>query len=230
MRRLTLVVLTLALSLVGMVPATAKAPDEGIRAAQVRLRDLGCDPGRASGRTNAHTRSAVVRLQAANGLRQDGRFRPATSALLTTGTPVRCDDRPVPAGTGQGRRAVVSQGQNYVWLVKADGTVAAQGPMIDNTRVLHPGTFSAGSKCGRPFKRLHNTSGGLWLDHFVRFAPCGIGFHRVPRSMRSGHQIHPDWFLGTNRSVSHGCIRLSAGFAKQVWDFVDVGTEVRVVR
>ena len=52
-----------------------------------------------------------------------------------------------------------------------------------------------------------NRSGSLWLDNFVRFAPCGFGFHRIPRAMSNGRQIHADNILGTNLAQSHGCIR-----------------------
>ena len=69
----------------------------------------------------------------------------------------------------------------------------------------------------------------MWLDNFVRFAPCGIGFHRIPRYKSNGHQIHADWILGTNMTQSHGCIRLSRALSQQVWDFTDQRTPVRVV-
>ena len=51
-----------------------------------------------------------------------------------------------------------------------------------------------------------STSGAVWLDDFVRFAPCGIGFHRIPRSKATGRQIHADWVLGTNFAASHGLL------------------------
>ena len=35
----------------------------------------------------------------------------------------------------------------------------------------------------------------------MRFAPCGFGFHRIPRAKSGGRQIHPDWYLGTNLST-----------------------------
>ena len=75
-----------------------------------------------------------------------------------------------------------------------------------------------------------NTSGSLWLDNFVRFAPCGFGFHRIPRAMSNGRQIHADHLLGTNLATSHGCIRLSAAMAQRIWNFTASGrTVVRVL-
>ncbi len=62
--------------------------------------------------------------------------------------------------------------------------------MVDNPGELRKGTYRTGSYCGRAARVKKNTSGSLWLDNFVRFAPCGFGFHRIPRSMSSGRQIH----------------------------------------
>ena len=85
--------------------------------------------------------------------------------------------------------------------------------MVDNPGELRPGSYRTGSYCGRAARIKKNTSGSLWLDDFVRFAPCGYGFHRIPRAKSSGRQIHADHILGTNLARSHGCIRLSAAMA-----------------
>jgi hypothetical protein len=69
----------------------------------------------------------------------------------------------------------------------------------------------------------------VWLENFVRFAPCGIGFHRIPTYRSNGAQMHPDWLLGTNLTESHGCIRLSRAMSRRVWGFTTVRTPVRVV-
>jgi hypothetical protein len=235
MRALAVAATVLAVAGLTLVPTAGAhadgaraASDPGVQQAEVRLNQLGCDAGRPDGRADRHTRTGVIRFQSANGLRQTGHFLPATVELLAAPEPVRCDQRPVPARSGDGRRIVVSQSQNYVWLVRDSGSVSAEGPMVDNARVLHPSTNHAGSKCGRGFKIRHNHGSGLRLDDFVRFAPCGIGFHRVPVG-RSG-QIHPDWILGTDYSTSHGCIRVSRRVSEQIWDFTSAGTEVRVVR
>ena len=63
----------------------------------------------------------------------------------------------------------------------------------------------------------------------MRFAPCGIGFHRIPTSRSNGAQIHADWMLGTNLAESHGCIRLSRRLSLRLWTFTERRTPVRVV-
>jgi hypothetical protein len=41
--------------------------------------------------------------------------------------------------------------------------------------------------------------------------------------------MHPDWYLGTNLTQSHGCIRLSKAMSLRVWKFTQRRTRVRVV-
>ena len=117
----------------------------------------------------------------------------------------------MPARSGTGRRIVISQRQNWVWLVGPRGSVLAQGGIVDNPSVLARGAHATGGYCGRAARIRQNTttSGEVWLENFVRFAPCGIGFHRIPTYRSNGAQIHADWMLGTNLAESHGCIRLS---------------------
>jgi hypothetical protein len=211
-------------------PAPA-AGTPGVERAQRRLDDLGCSAGPADGRLGARTRSAVIRFQSRTGLAQSGRLTQATRDHLYAAGAKRCDRRPVPARSGSGRRIVISQHQNWVWLVGPKGGVVAQGGIVDNPSVLPRGSWGTGSYCGRAARIGRNTtdSGQVWLENFVRFAPCGIGFHRIPTYQSNGAQMHPDWLLGTNLTESHGCIRLSRAMSRRVWDFTTARTPVRVV-
>jgi peptidoglycan hydrolase-like protein with peptidoglycan-binding domain len=228
---------TLAVGLAAVVamtltiaPSYAERPDAATRAER-RLNALHCDAGRADGRIDQHTRSAIVRFQSRVGIRQSARLDARTRKRLYAEDAPRCDVRPVPAGSGQGRRIVISQRQNWVWLVGPGGHAVVQGGMVDNTGVLRPGSHATGSYCGRSARIKLNqaTSGDVWLDNFVRFAPCGIGFHRIPRYQSNGQQMHADWILGTNMATSHGCIRLSQELSLKVWDFTTRRTPVRVL-
>jgi hypothetical protein len=227
----TIVVGLVSVAALGVVTPAHAAEQTPLQQAQRRLNVLGCDAGRADGRLDQQTRAATIRFQSRIGVRQSGTLDRRTRIRLTAEDPPRCDDRPVPKHSGQGRRIVISQQQNWVWLVGPRGNAIAQGGMVDNTRVLHRGSHATGSYCGRA-GRIHRNqdySGRLWLDDFVRFAACGIGFHRVPLYKSNGHQIHPDWILGTDLSESHGCIRLSRELADRVWAFTTRRTPVRVV-
>ncbi len=224
---LLLVLAALSLS---TAPAQAAAGSPAVKQAQVRLNALGCNAGPADGKRGTWTRSALIRFQSRHGLAQSGSLGATTRSRLFATTAQRCDVRPVPARSGRGRRIVISQSQNWVWVIGAANKVIAQGGVVDNPGVLHRGTHRTGSYCGRSARVKKNRSGSLWLDNFVRFAPCGIGFHRIPREMSSGRQMHANYLLGTNLATSHGCIRLSAAMAKRIWDFTaGARTVVRVV-
>jgi hypothetical protein len=219
-----------ALILLG-TPSPAIAGQDGAVKAQKRLNELHCSAGAPHGQVGARTRSAVVRFQSAAGMDQDGHLTDRTRRALYADDAPRCDKRPLPTASGHGRRIVISQRQNWVWLVDPRGRVVAQGGMVDNPGVLSRGSYSVSSYCGRAtrIKLNQSTSGNVWLDNFVRFAPCGIGFHRIPRYKSTGQQIHADSILGTNMSQSHGCIRLSRSLSLRVWSFTDRATPVRVV-
>ena len=99
-------------------------------------------------------------------MKQTGRLteaRPQAHPCATSAE--RCDRRPVPARSGHGRRIVISQGQNWVWLIGPRGKVVAQGGMVDLPSELRKGSHRTGSYCGRAarIKRNSNYGGNLWL-------------------------------------------------------------------
>lgn len=214
----------------GLVNPGYAASATQIKTWQKRLNSLGCNAGQADGEVDAHTRAAVERFQTRHRLPGSGKFSSTTVSRLKTATK-RCDVRPVPATSGEGRRIVISQRQNWVWIVNAAGTITAQGGMVDASW-LDKGWYQTGSYCGRPARGNPRTNykGTQWLYHFVRFAPCGVAFHRVPVWRSSGKQIHENWRLGTDQRTSDGCIRLSATMAEKVWNFTGAKkTRIRVV-
>ena len=211
--------------------APAQAGEAWVEKAQRRLNQLGCRAGPVDGKVGGWTRSGVIRFQSARHVAQTGRLDPLTRQRLYAEKAPRCDVRPVPAHSGTGRRRVISKRQNWVWLVGPRGGVVAQGGIVDNPSVLHRGSYGTGSYCGRAarIKRNSTSSNQVWLENFVRFAPCGVGFHRIPTYRSNGHQMHADWLLGTNMTESHGCIRLSRELSLKVWNFTTRHTPVRVV-
>lgn len=230
----TLVALLTSAVALGGIVATAPpaAAARTVAVAQRLLNDAGCDAGAADGAYGTRTKAAVVKFQAANWLRQSASLDTATWSKLEAAKKVRCDRRPVPGSSGTGRRIVVSRAQNYVWLVRKDGSIRWQGGMIDNPSVWSAGTYWSGSVCGRRAHILHNSDygGTLRLDHFSRVKTnlCGVGFHRIPVRKSNNTQIHADWLLGTNFQESHGCMRVSARMAKEIWDFTQNSTKVVV--
>jgi len=224
------VVLVAALAWGGM-SATAHA-GPFIERAQRALNRLGCNAGPADGVMGQHTRAGIMRFQSANRLVQSGKLNERTRyRLFRSGKAERCDLRSVPARSGRGRRIVLSQRQNYVWLVRKSGQVVAQGGIVDNPDVLDRGVYFSGPKCGRAGRIRNNSdySGRLRLHNFVRFAPCGVGFHQIPTYWSNDARIHPTYLLGTNVKTSGGCIRVSRATSYDIWRFTKQRTKVVVL-
>lgn len=130
-----------------------------------------------------------------------------------------------PAQSGTGRRVVFDQGDQRVWLVEDDGTVArtylVSGSRFDN---LDPGAYEVLSTSRRA--TAFDLSGTM--EYFVRFATGysePIGFHSVPRDT-AGRLEQTRQQLGT--PLSAGCVRQWEPDAVALWDFAPVGTTVVV--
>jgi hypothetical protein len=198
--------------------------------AKGKLRKMGCFIGEASA-VGVRMETALIRFQAANGMTQSGDLTKATLRRLDNPKAVHCNDRPVPAHSGKGRRIVMSQGQNWLWIVNRNGKTVAQGGVVDNDW-LPQDTYVTGAQCGKPARSRYRTdrSGALEIDYFVRLTQCIVGMHEIPVSKRTGNPIHPDYYVGTDLSKSHGCIRMMTVLIKEVYDFAAVPTKVVVTR
>ena len=217
--KLGLATATITVVALGMtLPADAITVSQ-VKAAQTRLNRLGCTAGPVDGKVGAMTQAATVRFQAANVLSQTGSLSSTTYSRLMASTAKRCDVRAVPRRSGTGRRIVISQTQNWVWLIDARGKVVRQGGIIDNPTYLKAGNYTSGAKCGRAARIRKNTDGAsLYLNNFVRFAPCGIGFHQIPtyksereadpRRLAARHQLQglPRLYPGVGVDVGHDLV------------------------
>lgn len=83
------------------------------------------------------------------------------------------------------------------------------------------GEFSIHNKAPRPWSKAY----GLYMPYWMAFTADGkFGIHELPEwpggyKEGANHLGHP---------VSHGCIRLGVGSAKEVYDWTDTGTVVLV--
>ncbi len=83
------------------------------------------------------------------------------------------------------------------------------------------GEFSIYNKAPRPWSKTY----GLYMPYWMAFTADGkFGIHELPE-WPGGYKEGAD-HLG--RPVSHGCIRLGVGSAKEVYDWADTGTVVMV--
>ncbi|MGN6250627.1 MAG: L,D-transpeptidase [Marmoricola sp.] len=129
-----------------------------------------------------------------------------------------------PAGSGAGRRVVFAIGRQRVWLVGADGDVAATYVVSGSlTHNLRPGAYRVYS---RSRWAVGIDDSGV-MQYFVRFARgrhAAIGFHSIPT--KQGRPLQTRAQLGTPRS--HGCIRQALPDAVRLWRFAPAGTRVVV--
>ena len=81
------------------------------------------------------------------------------------------------------------------------------------------GTFKIENKVPRAWSKNY----GLWMPYWMAFLPSGaMGIHELPE-WPGGYKEGAS-HLGV--PVSHGCIRLGIGSAKEVYDWAEIGTPV----
>ncbi|GAA1617771.1 hypothetical protein GCM10009744_00400 [Kribbella alba] len=66
-------------------------------------------------------------------------------------------------GVGAAALVVISQSQNWVWVIDSRSKVVRQGGIIDNPSYLKPGTYTSGS-AGHQLARLTRLHPGLEGD------------------------------------------------------------------
>lgn len=108
-------------------------------------------------------------------------------------------------------------------LCQVDGTTVVACHIISSGKASMPtpvGTFSIGNK--NP-KRWSSTY-GLWMPYWQEFKDGIYGLHELPE-WPNGYKEGQD-HLGI--PVSHGCVRLGVGEAKEVFDWTEIGTTVYI--
>lgn len=75
-------------------------------------------------------------------------------------------------------------------------------------------------------KKAWSKAYGLWMPFWLGLDRGRIGIHELPvwpNGYREGEN-----HLG--KPVSHGCVRLGVGAAQYIYDRIDIGTEVKIVK
>lgn len=82
------------------------------------------------------------------------------------------------------------------------------------------GTFAINNKIPRAYSRTYD----LYMPYWMSFVGGSYGIHELPE-WANGYKEGVD-HLGTR--VSHGCVRLGVGPAKELYDWAEIGTVVIV--
>ncbi len=129
-------------------------------------------------------------------------------------------------GLSGSRHIIYDRGQQWVWMVDADGSVVDNYPVSGNTTSPVPGRYKVTSKSEEAIS--YN-----WLftmEHMVRFTTDiegdSIGFHSIPRGWRDT-PVQTEAQLGD--SLSLGCIRQRDDKAERLYDWASIGTPVVVL-
>lgn len=140
--------------------------------------------------------------------------------LWTAGT-----STPTAGPLGQ-KHVVFDHTAQRVWLIAADGRLFDTYPVSGRRRTPELGRYSVYSKS----PNTTSFNGTSTMKHMVRFSygPNGyaIGFHSIPRSF-GGQPLQSLDQLGEAHGA--GCVRQQDSKARQLYDWVPVGTLIIVV-
>ena len=124
------------------------------------------------------------------------------------------------------RHVIYDRGEQWVWLVDADGTVVDNYPVSGHPTSPKPGRYAVSSKS----KDAISYNWLVTMRHMVRFTTDAdgdwIGFHSIPRGW-SDTPIQTEAELGDFLSL--GCIRQRDDKAEHLYRWAPIGTPVVVL-
>ena len=124
-------------------------------------------------------------------------------------------------GKFEGRYVEVNLHEQRMYLI--DGTTLDKTYVISSGKWSTPtptGVFSIHSKS----PRAYSASFGLYMPYWQNFLNGEYGLHELPE-WPNGYKEGQN-HLGT--PVSHGCVRLGVGDAKEVYEWTSIGTPVYI--
>jgi lipoprotein-anchoring transpeptidase ErfK/SrfK len=193
-------------------PPARKLPQPAnAKAVQTKLIALGYLPttGAATGTFDYRTQQAVLAFQGWSGLDRDGVVGPKTLAKLNTA------GRPLAIDRGPGRRVEIYRARGVVLLVSGAKVVRA----IHTSTGIGGDSPDVGTPPGRwKIYRKELRSWSVPYKSWLPYAAYWVG----------GWALH-GYADVPNHPASHGCARLPLVEAKIVYDFVSIGTPVRVI-
>jgi lipoprotein-anchoring transpeptidase ErfK/SrfK len=119
------------------------------------------------------------------------------------------------------KRVVISIARQELTYYLGDVAVATHPVSTGRPgRPTPTGTFAILDKMPRAW----SSSAKLWMPYWMPFIGTKYGLHELPEW--PGGRKEGETSLGT--PVSGGCVRLGVGAAKELYEWVDIGTEVTI--
>jgi len=167
---------------------------------------------------------------------------PETTTTLpveTTTTTVvwnHANPRPLPEKTGKGKRIVFHNSLNWVWIVNENEEVVQSVPVSGREGVPKPGKYRVMSKSEVSQSIFFPEIKMKWSVRFA-ISPNGkntISFHSIPTCAWEGGHCSPVGPMQTVEQLgtfqSGGCVRMLDVDAEFLYNFVEVGTRVLVLK
>ena len=137
---------------------------------------------------------------------------------------------PLPSNSGFGRRLVIQSDQQQVWLVESDGrvldTFLMSGRRVRTASGLdQSGLFHAYSKSGTMRYCDRRCGTAKYMVRYQAGFSGAVGLHGIP--VENGRLVQSTADLGW--PLSHGCARLEASKAREVFMWANLGTLVVVL-
>ncbi len=167
---------------------------------------------------------------------------PETTTTLpveTTTTTIvwnHANPRPLPEKTGKGKRIIFQNSLNWVWIVDENDQLVKSVPVSGREGVPKPGKYNVMSKSEFSQSIFFPEIKMKWS---VRFAvsPNGkntISFHSIPTCAWTGGHCNTAGPMQTVEQLgtfqSGGCVRMLEADAEFLYNFVEVGTRVVVLK
>jgi hypothetical protein len=175
-----------------------------IRGVQLRLASLGyMDSADATGELDYRTSQALLAFQGWQDIGRTGNVDDTTQVALTQA------GRPRPGENAPGRRVEIHRDRSVVLLIQGNEIVRAVHTSTGAYGRTYPGSYRVYSKSLMSWSRLFH----VWMP-YASYFDGGRAMHEYPDV-----PAYP---------ASHGCVRLPAGEAIRVYEFVTIGTPVHV--
>jgi L,D-transpeptidase catalytic domain len=167
---------------------------------------------------------------------------PETTTTLppeTTTTTVvwnHANPRPLPENTGTGKRVIFQNSLNWVWIVNENEEVVMSVPVSGREGVPKAGKYRVMSKSEFSQSIFFPEIKMKWSVRFA-ISPNGkntISFHSIPTCAWTGGHCNTEGPMQTPEQLgtfqSGGCVRMLDSDAEFLYNFVEVGTRVLVLK